>query len=375
MIISELFIFSGFSICSFLSLLLAGKKGRDRTDMVLLLYLLSTVFILLLSYISFAYDRNEFLLVIMYSNQFQIPILFLYVFSLMNYKIIKRRIVIIFTPLILSVIYLLSAIVIFPEEYLNLLFSSNILTAPVLYKITLFFELLYPPLFIFFLLKKNRDYVKSIKNNYSFLKGLDLRWIRMFLMLELITWFFQFISDYILNVYNPDKEIFYLEISIALSSVAVIYLAYFALGYTGIFNRYKVAAPENPYKKSRLPENDAEIIQNLIEKLMKEDKVYRDPYLSLSVLSELIGEANHLLSQTFSQNFRQSFYDFVNSYRVLEVKQRIEEGEWESKTLLAIAMDSGFNSKATFNRYFKKTTGQTPSQYVKLVSSKRLSRQ
>ena len=60
-----------------------------------------------------------------------------------------------------------------------------------------------------------------------------------------------------------------------------------------------------------------------------------------------------------------NFYHFVNYYRVEKVKESIAENKNQNLTLLAIAYDSGFNSKTTFNTIFKKFTGQTPTQYIK----------
>ena len=59
----------------------------------------------------------------------------------------------------------------------------------------------------------------------------------------------------------------------------------------------------------------------------------------------------------------QTFYDFVNGYRVREVQRRIAAGEAERLTMLALAMDAGFASKSTFNMVFKKHTKQTPTHY------------
>ena len=59
-----------------------------------------------------------------------------------------------------------------------------------------------------------------------------------------------------------------------------------------------------------------------------------------------------------------NFNDFVNQFRVAAIKERLAQGEHLQFTLLAIALECGFNSKATFNRVFKKWEGKTPGQYV-----------
>ncbi|MCK5455567.1 MAG: AraC family transcriptional regulator, partial [Melioribacteraceae bacterium] len=58
-----------------------------------------------------------------------------------------------------------------------------------------------------------------------------------------------------------------------------------------------------------------------------------------------------------------NFFDFINRYRIEEVKKEIIKPENDNLTLLAVAMDVGFNSKSSFNTLFKKYVGLTPSKY------------
>ena len=65
-----------------------------------------------------------------------------------------------------------------------------------------------------------------------------------------------------------------------------------------------------------------------------------------------------------------NFYTLVNDYRIEEVKRRLEDPRYRNLTILAIAYDSGFNAKSSFNTIFKEQTGMTPSEYQKQVTSK-----
>ena len=69
------------------------------------------------------------------------------------------------------------------------------------------------------------------------------------------------------------------------------------------------------------------------------------------------------LSFVINNGFGKNFNDFVNEFRVAEVKNKLNEGAAENLNLLGIALDSGFNSKATFNRAFKKFTGISPKEF------------
>ena len=71
----------------------------------------------------------------------------------------------------------------------------------------------------------------------------------------------------------------------------------------------------------------------------------------------------HLLSQVINEQLGVNFFNFVNQYRVEEFKERLADPSNRNFSLLGIAFDSGFNSKSTFNRIFRNTTGLTPSRY------------
>jgi AraC-like DNA-binding protein len=90
--------------------------------------------------------------------------------------------------------------------------------------------------------------------------------------------------------------------------------------------------------------------------------------LTLSVLAERIGLNASQLSYLVNNGFQQNFNDFVNTYRVEEVKRKLNLPDYQHLSLLGVAFESGFNSKATFNRAFKKLTGNAPSQYSSLKS-------
>jgi len=78
----------------------------------------------------------------------------------------------------------------------------------------------------------------------------------------------------------------------------------------------------------------------------------------------------HNLSEVINGHLNQNFFDFVNSYRVEKVKQDLEDPDKLHFTLLALAMDAGFNSKSSFNSIFKKHTGLAPSVYREQVLKK-----
>jgi AraC-like DNA-binding protein len=69
------------------------------------------------------------------------------------------------------------------------------------------------------------------------------------------------------------------------------------------------------------------------------------------------------LSQTINEQLRQSFSEFLNSYRIEEAKRRLRDPAFKHLSILGIAEDVGFNSKSSFNAVFKKHTNLTPSEF------------
>ena len=102
-----------------------------------------------------------------------------------------------------------------------------------------------------------------------------------------------------------------------------------------------------------------------LQQIMQSQKPFLNPDLTLPELAKLLEINTTKLSQLLNHGFQQNFNDFINSYRVEAVKEQLQHSSKKHLSLLGIAQDCGFNSKATFNRTFKKMVGQTPSAYAK----------
>ena len=98
--------------------------------------------------------------------------------------------------------------------------------------------------------------------------------------------------------------------------------------------------------------------------LVEQEKAYQDAELSLVQMAKQLKTNPTILSKVINQGFGKNFNDFVNHYRIEAVKEKLQAGEQKTQTLLGIAYDCGFNSKATFNRAFKKATGASPKEWM-----------
>ncbi len=102
--------------------------------------------------------------------------------------------------------------------------------------------------------------------------------------------------------------------------------------------------------------------------LVIEDKIYNNPRLTLLDVAIALETNTKVISSAVNNGFQMNFNDFINHHRIEAVKQKLANEEHNTTTLLGIALDCGFNSKATFNRAFKKSTSLSPKDYIEKIS-------
>jgi AraC-like DNA-binding protein len=100
---------------------------------------------------------------------------------------------------------------------------------------------------------------------------------------------------------------------------------------------------------------------------MGREQPYLDGELRLSQLAESLDMPAHHLSQVINVTRQQTFFDFINRHRINHAESLLIDPN-SASNMLEIALASGFNSKASFNRIFKKETGMTPSAFQKRES-------
>ena len=112
---------------------------------------------------------------------------------------------------------------------------------------------------------------------------------------------------------------------------------------------------------------DILVWKSKVTTLFELENAAQNPELTLNDLAKNLKTNVSVVSKVINQGFEMNFNDFVNKYRIDQVKLAFQNGEHKKTTLLGIAFDCGFNSKATFNRAFKKNTGLSPKDYLAKV--------
>jgi AraC-like DNA-binding protein len=213
--------------------------------------------------------------------------------------------------------------------------------------------------------RKWREYQQLIQQEVSNTEDINISWVRFFTGVFLVvnvSFLMSLFAVIHLNVIN----LVWKSVGIILS------LSIFALGYKGILQR-EILFPDPPQAKSVEPSLQTEPKPDnaLIEKLqqyMKNEKPFLDPELSLSTMAKGMGLNRNQLSQLINTGLGENFYDFINKYRVEEVKRLMVDPQKQNYNLLGMAVEAGFKSKSTFNLIFKRFTGLTPTEYRKNIT-------
>ncbi len=182
-----------------------------------------------------------------------------------------------------------------------------------------------------------------------------------------------FVLLWIIWVPYTVMDIVYYDFGFPPSGFYAFYLLFAVLTYGIGFYGFKIN--DRTYEKVAFPtiekdilkeseSDEAKLLASKIETTMQEGKPYLDPNLSLSSFATKVDLHPNKVSAIINSTLGYSFRDFINKYRVKEFEQQLSSYDLQSKTLLSLALDCGFNSKASFNRAFKKFNDCTPLEFV-----------
>jgi AraC-like DNA-binding protein len=211
-------------------------------------------------------------------------------------------------------------------------------------------------------LKLYNQYRVWSKNQFSDTEAVSFKWFRNFLIVFALSFVVYLLKLVIDSIYNLDFKQDWWD-----NLIGVIMIYYVSItGYaqvqpkTGLI--FKEEEKTEHTSKEKFNEEELDVWKNKILKLMQEEKLYLHAELNLSDIANRLKTNISLLSGVVNVAFGKNFNDFVNEYRVKEFQDRIQLPENQNITLLGIAFDCGFNSKATFNRAVKKHTGKSPKE-------------
>ncbi len=373
---SYLFI-SGIAIALFLFTVLITKPGKEIPDYMLALLLL---FLAQTISVTFLVNQN---LYIQYPDVFVSgfasplmvgPLLFLYTrYQTKDLSFQRTDLLHILPYLIVSLLYVPFYVLPFSEKETIVRLDGKGYELTGLIRIVSIYAsgVIYCGLSLWLLV----TFKKKLKNEFSNTEKIQFNWL-LFLITGML-------GIWIIVLFIEDARL----ISVA-STLFVILLGYFGLTQVNVFSKKNVAVPvteEEPsglafaepdntpvqagfqtkYQNSNLNEKELLQIHEHLKVMLQSEKPYLNPDLTLTELAGMVNTHPNKLSQAINQFEQKSFYDLINEMRITEFLNRVMQPENKKYTFISLAYDCGFNSKASFNRNFKKYTHKTPSDYLK----------
>jgi AraC-like DNA-binding protein len=348
---------AGIGIGVFIEFLLISKKNKSDADKILTVWMFFIVVHLFFFNLSLTQSVSDFPFLLGIEQPFPLfhgPFLFIYV-SLLTKQTPRNKnsLVLHFLPIAITYAYLVTFFTLPAEQKIQVYRNHGAgyeWFLMVRWYAMAFFGLFYVG-WSALLLRKHGD---NIRDRFSDLDKISLLWLRILTYGLGVIWLL---------------VIFFRNDILTFGGVVVFVflIGFFGVRQGTIFVQGPIlpdnAEQKKKYPKSGLTEEASAKLHQALTQLMTKSAPYKNSELSIDDLSSKLGVHPNYLSQVINQKENKNFYDFVNTYRIEEFKRLIAMPENQHLTLLALAFDCGFNSKSSFNRFFKKTTGQTPSEY------------
>ncbi|MFC4656762.1 helix-turn-helix domain-containing protein [Rheinheimera marina] len=211
------------------------------------------------------------------------------------------------------------------------------------------------------------NYRQQLRHEQADLKTSDVAWLKIMLLSFLLI----FALDTVLvclKLYGFLADDFDMDLLnvVGLSSYYLNFVALNILIFLR-FTSFVTVAPVSEQPLFEAKDESAAVFDQQIalrlEQLMREQKFYANPDITLDKLAAAAGYPAKKVSLTIKQCHQQNFYEYVNSYRIAQAKLLLAEQGPEAQTITDIYFAVGFNSKSVFNTFFKRLEGVTPSQY------------
>jgi AraC-like DNA-binding protein len=231
----------------------------------------------------------------------------------------------------------------------------------------------------FYIYRKWRTYQQLMVQEVSNTENVNISWVNFFIGVFLVINLVFLYS--LVEAIHADRSGWLLKLMAVVFSLSV-----FALGYKGILQKdiFHTGSKEPPSPAEgssskgeplRQLADDPPLktihtdLMHRLQTYMEEKQPYLDPELTLSELAKQLNMSRGQLSQLINEGTGDNFYNFINKYRVEQVKLFMLDPAMKHYSMLGIALEAGFKSKSTFNLIFKRFTGVTPTEYRKHLES------
>ena len=209
-----------------------------------------------------------------------------------------------------------------------------------------------------------RAYSERIKTTYSTIDRINLAWLRRRLAVYAAIWGLALVTIAVVGFEGRALGLF-MQIIAFLTALNIFATGYRAMRQSEIVLGPFESRPGRRYERSSLTPEYAALYKTRLLGLMEREKSFLDPEITLPKLAQTLEIPVAHLSRVINEHLSRNFFEFINRYRIEEAKRKLAGPDASRDKLITVALDSGFNSLATFNRVFKELAGRTPSEYRK----------
>jgi AraC-like DNA-binding protein len=192
---------------------------------------------------------------------------------------------------------------------------------------------------------------------------IETDWLKKLLFFGLLICLF-WLSSTLYSSVNPDSaHVIALRYCVWISISILIYWLSYLGNYHGVLFKQRTLLRERiSREKLSFPKKKNPKIE-FIKRVIEEEKLFLDPMLNANKASEKLQLSEKYFMRVFTEHSQESFANYIKHLRIDEAKRILVDKNYEDYTVVAIALESGFNSKSAFYRVFKEVTGITPSEY------------
>jgi len=364
----------GIFMSFFIAFLLLTKKNKALSDKILAIWVIVIGIHLLNYYLHQMGYWEKYPHLVGIGAPFPLlhgPLLYLYtLYSLRTDASFRRMDYLHFMPTILAYLYMFNFFFFYTAEEKAMIDSGESSDFAVFTAILLVAFIISGITYPILAYRLTRKHKRKVDNNFSYEEGINLRWLQNCIYAIGIVYI---IAGVVIVLRNGLDVTFSFNVDYVFYSILILfifYMGYFGIRHQDMFtNNMETPVPmqsqiptEEKYKKTGLKDQKINELHKELLSFMDANKPYLDPKVSLSGLADQLNISTNQLSQVINQKEQVNFHDFINQYRTEEFIRRASENT--SFSLLAHALDSGFNSKSSFNSVFKKQKGMTPSQFL-----------
>jgi AraC-like DNA-binding protein len=227
---------------------------------------------------------------------------------------------------------------------------------------------LYSLIFLLLTRRNLQVYQASYQENFAGNDQDQLRWLKLFVTLNLILVASFFCVIIVIAVF--DIKVLQTPVEGIIALIMLYIVLYYFVKKPAIFTLPTAVQAEvknksgvTKYQKQNLAEGERKAYLEKIEKYLTDEKPFLDDKVTLAALSRELGIPSHHFSMVINIERNTNFYHFINAYRVDEAKALLTRADMHDETVLDIGLMAGFQSKAGFNKVFKEITGLTPSEF------------